>query len=417
LLTSILAFVLVLGVTVTIHEFGHFAMAKLLKIRVLVFSLGFGPRLVGFTRGGTEYRLSPIPLGGYVKMAGETFDEERRGEPDEFLSHPKWHRFLVAVTGPLMNILLAVAILTFSYIEGVDVPRYPKEPSVVGPVAAGSIAKRAGLETGDRIVSVHGNRVKTWEEMELALTTAPKNALNVEVARNDRRLQLHFEPPQTEQIDSAALGFRFPLPKAIVYSVEENSPAHKAGMKEGDEILSVSGEVKIATGYNQILNLISENKGVPLDFAIRRPDSKPEKDQIWDSGFIPRGKILHLSITPTEDNGRVKVGFSPDYPSDLKKFGIISAVGQSVRHNYEMLTMTFQVIGRIFTGSASVRNIAGPIEIARISGRAARSWQESGNARVFFAILGLSASISGYSICSQFQFWMEGSSPFCSWRD
>src|SRR5512137_1548718 len=145
MILTVIAFIVVLGITITIHEFGHFAMAKLLKIRVLVFSLGFGPRLVGFTRGGTEYRLSPVPLGGYVKMAGETFDEERKGEPDEFLSHPKWHRLLVAVAGPFMNILLAVAILTFSYIEGVDVPRYLREPAVVGPVAAGSVAKRAGL--------------------------------------------------------------------------------------------------------------------------------------------------------------------------------------------------------------------------------------------------------------------------------
>jgi regulator of sigma E protease len=389
LLISILAFVLVLGITVTIHEFGHFAMAKLLKIRVLVFSLGFGPRLVGFTRGGTEYRLSPFPLGGYVKMAGETFDEERKGEPDEFLSHPKWHRLLVAVTGPFMNILLAVAILTFSYIEGVDIPRYPKEPAVVGPVQAGSIAKRAGLETGDRITSVHGNRVQTWEDMEIALGTAPTDALDVEVARNDRLLQIHFDPPQAEQIDSASLGFKFPLPKAIVYSVDENSPAHKAGLKEGDEILSVSGKTKKAANYNQILNLISESKGIPLDFTIRRPDTKPERDRIWDLGFIPKGQILHLSITPTEEKGHVKVGFFPDYPSDQRKFGIISAVGQSVRRNYEMLALTFRVIGRIFTGSASVRTIAGPIQIARISGSAARSWQESGSSRVFFAILGL----------------------------
>src|SRR5512139_1414299 len=110
MILTVIAFVVVLGITITVHEFGHFAMAKLLKIRVLVFSIGFGPRLLGFTRGGTEYRISPIPLGGYVKMAGETFDQERQGEPDEFLSHPKLHRFLVAVAGPFMNILLAVAI-------------------------------------------------------------------------------------------------------------------------------------------------------------------------------------------------------------------------------------------------------------------------------------------------------------------
>src|SRR5512143_1228819 len=147
---TILAFIVVLGITITVHEFGHFAVAKLLKIRVLVFSLGFGPRLLGFTRGGTEYRLSPFPIGGYVKMAGETFDEERQGAPDEFLSHPKWHRLLVYLAGPAMNILLAVGILAVSYFQGVYVPRYLKEPPVVGPVVSNSIARQAGLISGDR---------------------------------------------------------------------------------------------------------------------------------------------------------------------------------------------------------------------------------------------------------------------------
>src|SRR5512135_633236 len=129
MLVTLLAFIVVLGIVITIHEFGHFAMAKLLKIRVITFSLGFGPRLAGFTRGGTEYRISPLPLGGYVKMAGEAFDEDRQGAPDEFLSHPKWHRLLVALAGPVMNILLAVVIVTTSYMEGVLVPRYLKGPA------------------------------------------------------------------------------------------------------------------------------------------------------------------------------------------------------------------------------------------------------------------------------------------------
>src|SRR5512136_190691 len=141
MILTILAFIVVLGVTITVHEFGHFAMAKLLKIRVLVFSLGFGPKLLSYTAGGTEYRLSPLPIGGYVKMAGEVFDEERQGAPDEFLSHPKWHRFLVAVAGPVMNILLAIFIVSFAYLEGMQIPRYLKGPAVVGPVAADSIAQ------------------------------------------------------------------------------------------------------------------------------------------------------------------------------------------------------------------------------------------------------------------------------------
>ena len=386
MIVTILAFVVVLGITITIHEFGHFAMAKLLKIRVLVFSLGFGPKLAGFTRGGTEYRLSPFPLGGYVKMAGETFDEDRTGNPDEFLSHPKWHRFLVAIAGPFMNILLAVAIGASSYIEGVYSPRYPKDPAFVGPVAAGSVASRAGLETGDRIVSVHGNPIKTWEDLEIALGTVSKNALDVDVLRNNQMLQLHFGPPPgTDQIDPATLGFKWPLPRTIVYSVDQNMPAQKAGLKEGDEILSVTGNGKTGTDYSHILNIISESKGIPLDFTVRRSDVPPKRDKIWNAAESQKGKILHFSVTPIEDKGRVVVGFYPDSPSDLQKFEILGALGQSVRRNYEMSKLTFQIIGRIFRGSASVRTLSGPIEIARMSGSAART----GSAPLFLGFLGL----------------------------
>jgi len=387
--TTILAFVVVLGITITIHEFGHFAMAKLLKIRVLVFSLGFGPKLIGFTRGGTEYRLSPFPIGGYVKMAGETYDDERKGDPGEFLSHPKWHRFLVAVSGPFMNILLAVFILTFSYLEGVYVPRYMKQPAVVGPVTANSIAHRAGLQTGDQIIAVRGNQVETWEDLEIALGTAPKNALDAEVLRNGRILTVRFDASAADQIDPMFLGIKYTLPKALIQSVYEGSPAHQAGLKAGDELLSVSGNKRSGQGYDQILNIISESKGIPLTFKVRRPETEPTRDQIWESSENTPSKVLDIQITPIEESGRVIVGFVPDYPSDLQKFGIIGAVAQSIRRNYELSALTFKIIGRIIKGSASVRTLSGPIEIARISGDAARAARKSGSARIFFGFLGL----------------------------
>jgi regulator of sigma E protease len=389
LITTILAFVVVLGITITIHEFGHFAMAKLLKIKVLVFSLGFGPKLIGFTRGGTEYRLSPFPIGGYVKMAGETYDDERKGDPGEFLSHPKWHRFLVAVSGPFMNILLAVFILTFSYLDGVSVARYPKEAAIVGPVAANTIAKRAGLQTGDKIISVHGNQVKTWEDLEVALATAPKSALDIEVLRNNRIIPIHFEAPDTDQVEPAALGFKYTLPKAIVYAVDEGAPAQKAGLRTGDELLSVERNGRTGRGYDEILNIISESKGIPLNFKVRRPEAEPQRDSVWESSKNAKSAIINLIITPKEENGRVIVGFVPDYPSDLQKFGIIGAIGQSIRRNYDLSALTFKIIGRIIKGSASVRTLSGPIEIARISGDAARAARKTGSARIFFGFLGL----------------------------
>jgi regulator of sigma E protease len=385
-LTSIVAFVVVLGITVIVHEFGHFAMAKLLKIRVLTFSLGFGPKLIGFTRGGTDYRLSPIPIGGYVKMAGETFDDERQGSPDEFLSHSKWHRFLVAASGPFMNILLAVTIMTsIFYFEGVTVARYMKEPAVVGPVAAGSIAKKAGLQTGDRITAVQGNPVTTWRDLELAMLTAPKGALNIEVVRNNQMVRIKLDIPKNgEPMEPTALGFKNSLPRAIVYSVDRDLPAQKAGLRTGDEILSVEGDDRAGQGYNQILNIISESKGIPLTFKVRRPDAEPPKDKLWDS-LDQKSKIIDLTITPIEEKGRVIIGFVPDFPTDFEEFGFTGAITKSAQYNYEQSSLIFKVIGRIIRGSISPRNISGPIGIAQIAGSVARTM----DIRAFLALLAM----------------------------
>ncbi len=385
MMLTILAFAVVLGITITVHEFGHFAMAKLLKIRVLVFSIGFGPRLVGFTRGGTEYRISPIPIGGYVKMAGEAFDDERKGAPDEFLSHSKWHRFLVAIAGPAMNIGLAVALVSISYVEGVRVPRYLKGPAAVGPIAANSIARRAGLQSGDRILSVRGARVGTWEEMEIALATAPRDSLEVLVQRGAQLLPLKLEAPSSGPVTTLALGLKFTLPRTVVDRVSPKSPAQKAGLKVGDEILSVEGRGRKAEGYDEMLTLISESKGIPLTFEVRRIEGSESADQPTPAPNAERIQLLRLSITPIEEEGRGLIGFIPEIPVDLEKFGVVGAVGQSLQRNLQMAALTFKIIGRIFTGSASVKTISGPLEIARVSGDAART----GSVRVFLSFLAL----------------------------
>jgi regulator of sigma E protease len=399
MIVTLLAFIVVLGIVITVHEFGHFSMAKLLKIRVITFSLGFGPRLFGFTRGGTEYRVSALPLGGYVKMAGEAFDEDRQGAPDEFLSHPKWHRLLVALAGPIMNILLAILIVAISYIQGVQVfPRYLKEPAVVGPVTPDSVAQRAGLQSKDRIVAVNGNRVNTWQDMEIALATTPRDSLAVTVDRDGRRLDLHLKAPQGETTDTEALGFRTMLPRTIVHDLGENSPAQAAELQPGDEILSVRAENgREGKSYDEILNIIAASKGIPLEFEIRRAATAPDTEMNWDelvSELSRTGTVHRKIVTPEEktfasedrkEYRRVIIGFNPVFPADYKHYGLFGSIGQSVRHNYDVAAMTFTIIGRIFTGSASVRTLSGPIEIASVAGSAARTR----SARLFFGFIGL----------------------------
>ena len=158
---TMLAFAFVIGVLVFVHELGHFLAARRIGVRVLKFSLGFGPRIVGFTRGDTEYCVSAIPLGGYVKMAGENADDARAGKPDEFLSKTKWQRFQVLIMGPVMNLALAVVLLAIVLAQGADVPAFLDQPPVVGGVEKGSPAERGGLKPGDRVLRVSGQEVST----------------------------------------------------------------------------------------------------------------------------------------------------------------------------------------------------------------------------------------------------------------
>src|SRR6201998_3495268 len=155
-LTSLVAVVAVLGFMILIHEFGHYAVAKLLGVRVEVFSIGFGKRLLGFRKGDTDYRISAIPLGGYVKMSGENPMDERTGDPAEFMSHSRWHRFLIAIAGPSMNILLAIFLLTTVYMVHYEYPAVYDEVPVIGWVAKDTPAAKAGFQVGDRITRIDG---------------------------------------------------------------------------------------------------------------------------------------------------------------------------------------------------------------------------------------------------------------------
>ena len=173
-LSSIFYTVITLGVLVFVHELGHFLAARRLGVRVLTFSLGFGPKILKTTRGDTEYCISIIPLGGYVKMAGENPEDSRTGSPDEFLSRTKWERFQILIAGAMMNLILAVVVMAIVLAQGAEVPAYQDEPPVVGAVLPDSPAERGGIRVGDRILTVAGDTVDTWERLYLAIGTRPK---------------------------------------------------------------------------------------------------------------------------------------------------------------------------------------------------------------------------------------------------
>src|SRR5918993_211748 len=183
-MTTLLSFLFVLGVLVFVHELGHFLAARRLGVRVLVFSLGFGPKILKTKRGDTEYAISIIPLGGYVKMAGENPEDARSGSPDEFLSRTKWERFQILIMGPAMNIILAVVVMAIVLAQGAEIPIYQDQPPVVGAVAPGSPAERGGIQRGDRILTVAGEQVDTWDDLFIAIGTRPDRDVTLTIVRD-----------------------------------------------------------------------------------------------------------------------------------------------------------------------------------------------------------------------------------------
>ena len=195
-MTTLLAFLFVLGVLIFVHELGHFLAARRIGVRVLTFSLGFGPKILKIKRGDTEYCVSAIPLGGYVKMAGESPEDPRSGAPDEFMSKTKWERFQVLIMGPMMNILLAVVVLAIVLAQGAEVPAYDERPPLLGGVEKGSVAERAGLQQGDRLLTVARGDVPTWRDVDIAILTRPNQDVPVTFDRGGRTQSVTVRPSE-----------------------------------------------------------------------------------------------------------------------------------------------------------------------------------------------------------------------------
>ena len=240
LLSNIGVAAVVLGIIIVIHELGHFLVAKFFKIKVETFSVGFGPRLFGFRKGETDYRISAFPLGGYVKMAGETPMDAITGEAYEFLSKPKWQRFLVAAAGPAMNIILAIGLIAGLYLYGTDVPEFLIGKPVINVVEPGSAAEKAGIKPGDQIVSFDGNDKPDWQDVQNTVVTSPGRAIPILIERNGQQLHFTLTPERKGREEAGDAGM-LPFYRQLVQNVQPNSPALAAGMQPGDEIVRVNG--------------------------------------------------------------------------------------------------------------------------------------------------------------------------------
>ena len=352
-MTSILAFIFVLGVLIFVHELGHFLMARRIGVRVLTFSLGFGPKILAFKRGDTEYCVSAIPLGGYVKMAGENPEDSRSGAPDEFLSKTKWQRFQVLIMGPVMNLALAVIVMALVLYQGAPVPLYETQPVEIGTVLEGSVAEQAGLRPGDRILSVNGNDVPSWQRFQMEIVPRANREVTMLVEREGRAEEYRLVPAAFGKYEMGDIGV-LPRIRPQILAVRPGMPAEEAGLQANDVIVAIDGQRGIR--YDQVLERIKTSEGRTLTFEVERA-----------------GQVVTIPVTPRPIDDALRIG------ADINSFeqmtvepGPIEALRLSVRQNWEWSTLIVQTLAGLFTRDTSVKQLMGPVAIADLSGTAAQ---------------------------------------------
>jgi len=374
ILHTIFVMAIVLGFMILIHEFGHYAAAKYFGVRVEVFSIGFGKRLLGFKRGETDYRIAAIPLGGYVKMSGENPMDSRSDDPGEFLNHPRWQRFIIALAGPAMNIMLAVALLTGVYMTHYEYPAELDEPAVVGWVRPDSPAEKGGIKVGDKIVQVEDIQNPTWEQVTIKEALSPNQPLQYEIEHDGKVTARTFVPEPEGRNQLGTMGWVPKESNVILSLVEPGMPAEKAGIKVGDQILTANGQP--IPVVQALIQMLKRTKDQPLDLVVLR-----------------HGQQLSFTVQPTFDQGAsgqepaYRIGIASASAKKVVQLNFTNALKRSLSENKNSSVLILDLLRKMVQRKVSMRQVDGPIGIGSAVGEAAR---EKG----WTPLLGITAAIS-----------------------
>jgi regulator of sigma E protease len=356
-MNTIIGMVLALGVIILVHEWGHFIVARLFGVRVDVFSIGFGPRLFGVKHGATDWRVSALPLGGYVRMAGQDItdidsgDQKPTGSPDELMSKKRWQRALISFAGPAVNLIFPVLLLGFYYVfAGEPYAAYFEKPVVVLGLPAGN---SSGLEVGDKIVSVDGVKNPTWDQAYRAMEALSQGgSLKVQAEHDGAVRQLDI--PVKRVPDEHVFGYS-PVPPKVLQSIP-GKPAAVAGMKDGDLIAAVNGQ-KIDY-WDQFVDAIHKSEGKTLQVEVSRS-----------------GQPVTLAITPkigaAQTGDKVyQIGVGPDIALAHKSLGVVESFKAGFTKTGELVTDTLGVVAKLVTGRVSVKDLQSVVGISRAAGEA-----------------------------------------------
>jgi len=353
-LTTFLWFAFVLGVLVFVHELGHFLAAKRIGIKVLKFQLGFNPTVLSIRRGDTEYSIGALPLGGYVKMAGENPDEPSTGGPEEFMSRTKWERFQVLIMGPVMNLGLAVILTAVVLYQGAERLAYETRPVVLGAVMSDSIAAGAGLKPGDRITEVAGKAVATWEDFYITVGTKPDREVPLTYVRDGNQGSVNVTPktPAGSRFEIGDIGV-LPDVHPHIRAVSAGEPAEKAGLKPNDVVVSVNGET--ITFSSHLKDAISKRPEEQITIAILRD-----------------GQPLTITATPKRTGSTGLLGVAIADETTSIKPGLVGASRLAVEKNLQYSGLIFQTVWGLITRETSPKQLMGPVAIAQLSGESAQ---------------------------------------------
>jgi len=351
--------VLVLGVIILVHEWGHFIVARRFGVRVDVFSIGFGPRLFGVKVGDTDWRFSAVPLGGYVRMAGQDIadvdssDQAPTGAPDELMSKKRWQRALISVAGPTVNLIFPILLLSAYYlIAGVPYAAFLNKPIVVAAPPA-QLSTSNSLQSGDHVLSVNSLKNPTWEQAQVFLSrVAPGTSLSVEVENNGVTRTVSL--PWKNDPGSRPFGY-YPIP-ARISEVASGTPASHAGLRGGDVVRSIDGQ-KIEY-WDQFVDLVRGSGGKTLQLEVDRG-----------------GQTLSLSVTPKQGiadttDTKYQIGVAPEPALAYKRVGLVQALSESRSRTWDIVEETFGVFGKLFSGRVSVKQLQSVVGISRAAGEA-----------------------------------------------
>ena len=389
---TIISFILILGFLIFIHEMGHYLAARHVGVRVETFSIGFPPRAISKKYGETEYVLSWVPLGGYVRLFGQNMNDEDPKDPRNYASKSIAQRFYILVAGPVVNLLFAFLFMPLVYMAGINIPKYLLDPPVIAKVQQNSFADTIGLQAGDEIIAVNRNSVNSWEELQSLLAAIEGSAITLEVERDG---YVRSVTGTVEELKEQGAGWS-PQVAPVVGGFSEISAVREAGLQVGDRLLHINTfEVKQWADISKIIQQTQPSVNIKKEADAPFTDDKSAPAGIpIDVEVEHKGAIRVVSVTPYFNTTTQSYLLGMTVEQVNQSYGLVDSVVMGTERLVFITIMTFQFLGKIIAGQGSLDDLGGPLRIGMVIGDAVRT----GLANVFFLMAVISLQLGIFNL-------------------